>query len=211
MQVYPRVCACVLAAGESKRMGTCKLLAPFAGSTLLDRALNAATGCAADGVAVVTGAYRGEMAASIARTGVGEAHNPSWGSGQASSVKAAVRYALSKGFDAVLLMVADQPFVTASHLDVLLCEYDSEKAWAYLSEANGRCGNPCLFDKRCFSALMELKGDEGARSLFRHGSDFPVRYVHFDEIDLFQDVDTPQDLARLEAVVRRRGRGVLRV
>ena len=202
MQMFPRVCACVLAAGESKRMGACKLLLPFAGSTLLERALDAAIGCAAEGVAVVTGAYRSEMAATIACAGVEEVHNPSWGNGQASSVKTAVCHASSEGFDAVLLMVADQPFVTASHLDALLTEYDAGRARAYLSANGNRCGNPCLFDERCFSSLMKLEGDEGARSLFRRDSDFPVRYIYFDDIDLFEDVDTPQDLARLEAFVR---------
>ena len=151
---------------------------------------------------MVTGAYRHDMADVLARHGVREVVNSSWEQGQASSVKAAVRHAAAIGCDAVLLVVADQPFVTSSHLNALLHEYDGGRACACLSAIVNRNGNPCLFDRRCFQALMELRGDEGARSLFRRHADFPARYVYFDEPDLFEDVDTPEDLARLESLVR---------
>ncbi|WP_153153459.1 NTP transferase domain-containing protein, partial [Eggerthella sinensis] len=39
MDTGSSTCVAVLAAGASKRMGACKLAAPFAGSTLLERAL----------------------------------------------------------------------------------------------------------------------------------------------------------------------------
>lgn len=208
MKEFPSVCACVLAAGASARMGSCKLLMPFDGSTLLARALDAAAGCAAQEVVAVTGAYRDEVASAVSRFGAKEVRNPLWKQGQAASVKVAVRYAASAGFDAVLLMVADQPFVTSSHLNALLCEYDEGEAWAYLSATDNRNGNPCLFDRRCFPALLELAGDEGARALFRRNPGFPARYVHFDDVDLFEDADTPQDLARLESLAKSRRKGV---
>ena len=201
MRGCSRVCACVLAAGESRRMGECKLLMPFAGSTLLERALEAATGCAAEEAVVVTGASADEMAPTVARFGAREVRNRAWAQGQAGSVRAAVRHAASEGFDAVLLMVADQPCVTASHLDALLREREAGGAWAYVSEAGGRTGNPCLFDERCFPDLLELKGDEGARSLLRRRPDIPVRRVRFDDARLFEDADAPEDLARLEEMM----------
>ena len=50
---FSKVCVAVLAAGQSQRMGFPKLIEPFAGTTLLDRALDAALGCAADVACVV--------------------------------------------------------------------------------------------------------------------------------------------------------------
>lgn len=207
MKESPSVCACVLAAGASARMGACKLLMPFDGSTLLARALEAASRCAAQQTVAVTGAHRDEVVSAVARFGAKEVPNPLWKQGQATSVKAAVRYAASAGFDAVLLMVADQPFVTSSHLNTLLCEYDDGETWAYLSATENRNGNPCLFDRRCFQALLELEGDEGARTLFRRNPGFPARYVYFDDADLFEDADTPQDLVRLETLAQSRRKG----
>ena len=66
---FSKVCVAVLAAGQSQRMGFPKLIEPFAGTTLLDRDLDAALGCAADVACVVTGAYHELMAPLLARRG----------------------------------------------------------------------------------------------------------------------------------------------
>ena len=105
----PNACAAVLAAGSSTRMGTCKLTRPFAGSTLLERALRAARGCAAAETVVVTGAYRDAVARSAQAHGAREAFNPSWERGQSTSVRTAARFAAAHGYDLLLVMVADQP------------------------------------------------------------------------------------------------------
>ncbi len=49
MHAFAKVCVCVLAAGRSQRMGAPKLTAPFAGTTLLDRALEMLPAPAASG------------------------------------------------------------------------------------------------------------------------------------------------------------------
>ena len=139
MHAFAKVCVCVLAAGRSQRMGAPKLTAPFAGTTLLDRALDAA--CAGDvgHVAVVTGANRSGVQAvmaahaSVAAPGgdlpaVCEVHNAAWEQGQGTSVAAAVRHAAAHGFDALLLMVADQPFLSAAHLQALVSAYAADHA-----------------------------------------------------------------------------------
>lgn len=218
---FSKIGVAVLAAGASRRFGSPKLLAPFSDATLLDRALDAALGCAADCAVVVTGAYHSEMLPRLidrgarfgrdagANVGIADvsyesegdapfavARNRRWESGQASSVRAAVRFARAQGCTALLVMVADQPRVTASHLNALLWEYDQGRAQAYLSANDHGHGNPCLFDQSLFDDLLALEGDEGARALFRSRRDIVARHVHFDDPYLFEDVDTRDDLAR---------------
>lgn len=202
---FAKTCAAVLAGGVSRRMGSPKLLAPFAGGTLLDRALDAVYGCSADEVCVVTGAYHDVVTARVSQRHAAErvvvVRNDRWREGQASSVRAAVRHARARGCEALMLLVADQPFVGAGHLNALLTEYDQGRAQAYLASNDHRHGNPCLFDQSLFDALLALEGDEGARALFRSRRDIAARHVHFDEPYLFEDVDTPADLARVEELV----------
>lgn len=202
---FAKTCAAVLAGGVSRRMGSPKLLAPFAGGTLLDRALDAVCGCSADEVCVVAGAYHDAVAACVAQRPDADravvVRNDRWREGQASSVRAAVRHAQARGCEALMLLVADQPFVGAGHLNTLLTEYDQGRAQAYLASNDHRHGNPCLFDRSLFDALLALEGDEGARALFRSRRDIAARHVHFDEPYLFEDVDTPADLARVEELV----------
>lgn len=208
MEVFSKTCVAVLAGGASRRFGAPKLLAPFAGTTLLDRALATATGSAADCAAVVTGAYHREMSehlegADLSGMPCRIVRNRQWEAGQAASVHAAVRFARAEGASALLVMVADQPRVTAVHLNALLWEYDQGSAQAYLSATDHGHGNPCIFDESLFDDLLALRGDEGARALFRTRRDVAARHVHFDDPYLFEDVDTPADLRRLEEAMAR--------
>ena len=211
-----RVCLAVLAAGESRRMGVCKLSMPVGGTTLLGRALSAACDSQADEVVVVTGCHRDELAGIVsyaARRLVRELHNDRWEQGQGTSVALAAGHAQGHGFDALLVMVADQPFVSSKHLDALIERFYRAREWdaeqeganvkrpapaAWRASCRGRRGNPCLFDRTCFEALMRLEGDEGARALFRARPDLVVEGVEFDDPRLFEDIDTPQDLERLD-------------
>ena len=245
MHAFAKVCVCVLAAGRSQRMGAPKLTAPFAGTTLLDRALDAACAGGVGHVAVVTGANRSGVQAVMAAhasaaapggdlPAVCEVHNAAWEQGQGTSVAAAARHAAAHGFDALLLMVADQPFLSAAHLQALVRASAADHAGvggpatgegalpgapalpaAYLSCVGERCGNPCLFDACCYDALMALDGDEGARAVLRGSPGLQVARVPFADALLFEDADTPADFARLERLAAREatsaweGRGLL--
>ena len=147
------VLVCVLAGGASSRMGFPKLLAAFSGSDgadtcLLARACHAALDSRATQVAVVTGAYAGEMeplleglreefekshqsiagieladSAAAPALRLVELRNDAWSQGQATSVRLAARYACGNDFDAIIFMAADQPFVEAEHLDALIAAF----------------------------------------------------------------------------------------
>lgn len=203
MERVPNACAAVLAAGASTRMGTCKLTRPFAGSTLLERALRAARGCAAAETVVVTGAHRDAVARSAQELGAREAFNPSWERGQSTSVRTAARFAAARGYDLLLVMVADQPYVEAAHLDALLRAYAKGGTHACVTQGAQRRGNPCLFDRTCFPLLEELEGDEGARSMLRAHPELAVRAVPAADARVLDDVDTPDELARIEEAILR--------
>ena len=170
-----RILVCVLAAGASSRMGFPKLLAAFPGpdgadTCLLARACRAALNSRATQVAVVTGAYAGEMepvlaelcdrlegsrqcievtgpadSASARMPRLVELRNDAWSQGQATSVRLAAQHALALDFDAVIFMAADQPFVEAEHLDALIAAFENMRA----TEAAGAAATPCALRSRC--------------------------------------------------------------
>jgi molybdenum cofactor cytidylyltransferase len=199
------VAVAVLAAGASRRMGVPKLLVPFGASTLLGRAVEAAQESGAGLVFVVTGAYHGEMRERLSEARVAVVRNAQWDEGQSTSIRTAVRFCEQRGFDALLVMVADQPFVEASHLRALMECYRIRPGDVFVTEAGVRRGNPCLFNAHSFDALKALEGDEGARRLFADASEghgLRVCPVPCDDKRVFEDVDTPADLHRLEADLR---------
>ncbi len=73
-------------------------------------------------------------------------------------------WALCEAADAegVVVMTCDQPAVTAEHLLVLMATGE-----VTASGYAGRRGVPAYFPAEMFGALMELKGDAGARELLR--------------------------------------------
>ena len=189
----------ILAAGGSRRMGEQKLLKKLAGKAIVRRAVETALASRAARVTVVVGSDAERVRAELADLPVHIVENRNWESGQGSSVACGVSALGDCG--AAILMVADQPFVTAEHLNRLMDAWASERARIYASAVGGVQGNPTLFDAELFPELMALSGDKGARQLFGRYGTCPVEQ---EEPQLFLDTDTEDAFrnAELEWLLR---------
>lgn len=195
----------ILAAGASVRMGECKLLLPFGEATLLERAVQTALQSSADLTCVITGAYRDRMIPYLERYDLINIENPEWRKGQAFSVRVAANYAISIGADALILMVADQPFISPAHIDALLeanRRVDDSLVKAFSTTDGKSSGNPCLFRQLAFYELCGLEGDQGARSLLRNYAREQKRMVPSQDPRTFMDIDTIEDIAICEEMMR---------
>jgi molybdenum cofactor cytidylyltransferase len=191
--------AIILAAGASRRLGQPKQLVSIAGETLLARTIRIVRESGAEPVLVVLGANRESIEASL---DLSQAHivvNPDWQQGISTSIRtgiAALRY-LYPNAGAVLLLVCDQPRLTAEHLLSLINahEHASEPNIA-ASEYAGSSGIPAIFPANQFANLLALEGDVGAKALLRNPTcPLVTRHLAYGEID----IDTPSDLtANLE-------------
>lgn len=116
-------------------------------------------------------------------------HNPSWASGQRSSLLVAIDYARSRGHDAIVVGLADQPFVTASAWRAVAAS-DSPVA---VASYGGRRGNPVRLHASVWDRLDDPTADpdSGARSLVEQNPEM-VRFVECDGSD--DDIDTIEDL-----------------
>jgi molybdenum cofactor cytidylyltransferase len=180
--------AVVLAAGASIRLGEPKQLVVVGGETLLERAVRVAreAGCAP--VVVVLGAAAEQVATRCNLGGAVLVMNSGWEEGMASSIRVGV--GAVGGADGVVLMTCDQPAVTVEHLLVLTAAGEVT-ASAYA----GRRGVPAYFPAASFPALIELRGDAGARELLRSA---PTVELVGGELD----VDTANDLAEAARLFR---------
>jgi molybdenum cofactor cytidylyltransferase len=185
--------AVVLAAGRSSRFGSTKQLAVVDGEPLVRRAIRLAeTVCGDRSVLVVGSDWKRVLAACGPQRGffvLNDKHE----SGIASSIACGVRSVLQTT-DAILLLLADQPLITADHLNLLIREWQRTPDDILISEYSGVQGPPVIFPAQCFDSLMKLEGDQGARSLLCHVKG-PVRGIALDEAAV--DIDTPEDLANL--------------
>ena len=196
-----RCAAVVLAAGASTRLGQPKQLFRTGGESLLRRTARLAieAGCAP--VFVVLGFEAETMRPELAGLSVEGVVNPAWREGMGASLRAgteAVRR-LDPLPEAVLILVCDQPRLSADHLRTLLSRHQSAHAAANpsitASVYGGRAGVPAVFSSVFFPQLAALSGDRGARDLIRaHGAD--VQGIPWPEGGV--DLDRPEDIATIE-------------
>lgn len=179
----------LLAAGAGTRFAGSqhKLLAAIEGRSVVSRSLDALCGAGLDAV-VVTGAV--DLSAVLAEVGVVIAvvANERWETGIASSVRCAARWAWDAGHEAVVVGLADQPFVTSAAWRAVAASEGRIAVATY----GGRRGNPVRLAREVWP-LLPRDGDEGARTLIRR---FPEIVVPIACEGLPDDIDTVEDLRR---------------
>ena len=124
--LYPRlrIGAVLLAAGAGRRMGrVVKPLIRLQGVPLITRHLVALSGAGVDEVVVATGYARDAVEQEVRSFSVTLAHNEAHAEGQQGSVRVGLA-ALSGEFDAVIVVLADQPLIGASDLTELIGAID---------------------------------------------------------------------------------------
>jgi CTP:molybdopterin cytidylyltransferase MocA len=187
----------LLAAGNGSRLGQPKALVDLAGSTLAERGVALLGDGGADPVIVVTGAVPVELPGVIA------VHNPDWETGMGSSLATGL-LALSGGdAEAAVIALADQPLVGPESVRRLIGAFRSGAGVA-VAAYEGRPRNPVLIAREHWPAVLELAdGDTGARPFLRAHPEL-VALIECGDTGRPDDVDTPEDLARVrrEAATR---------
>jgi len=197
----PPVAAIVLAGGRGTRMGgPNKLLEDVGGRPVVRRVVEAALASHASPVVVVTGHEQARVERILAGLPVMFVHNRDFAEGLSTSVRAGIA-AVPGGAGAALVMLGDMPLVGPQILDALLDAFDPDAGrLIVLPVADGRRGNPVLWDRRFFDALAKLEGDVGARHLIAAHAEAVVE-IEVEGPGAFLDVDTPEALSRARAQV----------
>jgi CTP:molybdopterin cytidylyltransferase MocA len=189
------VAGVLLAAGNGSRLGQPKATVGLDGRTLAERGVELLRDGGAGPVIVVTGAVPVEI------PGVLTVHNPDWMTGMGSSLAAGLRALSSADIEAAVIALADQPLVGAGAVRRLIGAY-SGGATVAVAAYDGKPRNPVLIARAHWPAVIELAtGDSGARPFLRARPDL-VTLIECADTGSPDDVDTPEDLARVRAVSR---------
>jgi CTP:molybdopterin cytidylyltransferase MocA len=185
--------AVILAAGASRRLGRPKQSVVVAGETLVERAARTAQ---LAGLAPVIAVVRpeGDFGHALQRLGCVVVVNEDADEGIAASIRRGVNVATLLQATGVVLMTCDQVAVTAEHLQALCTQPAAPCGSGYA----GKIGIPAYFPASSFDALMELRGDTGARDLLRSARSVPTEALSF-------DVDTEEDVERARKLLEGEG------
>jgi len=188
------VAGVILAAGEARRFGAQKLLAPLNGRALVQHVIGAANASSLSDVVLVVGAD----ADRIVRIAMGRARvvrNPNYGTGQASSLQAGLR-AFADNVHAAVVLLGDMPGVTPALIDELIATQRETGAPAVISRWKGHRTPPALLHRDLWPAARALAGDVGMREVLM-GRDDVVEVEVTTSLGALDDVDTQEDHARL--------------
>jgi molybdenum cofactor cytidylyltransferase len=191
-----QVAAIVLAAGQSRRMGSDnKLLALVEGRPMVSHVVDAVLASRASPVVVVTGHEADRVRAVLADRPVQWCHNPDYEAGLSSSLRAGLD-ALPE-VEGVLVALGDMPRIKPAQIDRLIAAFHPTEGRAIsVPTVRGKRGNPVLFASRFVPEMRQVSGDVGARHLIGAHAEEVVE-IEMDDDAALLDIDTPAALSAL--------------
>lgn len=192
----------VLAAGAGRRFGSPKALVAFAGTLLVDRAVDTLRAAGCDPVVVVLGAGAAEVVAASTRLDdTVVVVNDGWADGMGGSLRCGLAALDGLGAPAAVITLVDQPGVTAPLVrrlvETWLGRVREDGVAAVVATYAGRPRNPVLLVRSVWPEVsLRAHGDKGAREWLRAHPDAVVE-VACDDLGSDADIDTLDDLTHL--------------
>jgi molybdenum cofactor cytidylyltransferase len=188
----------LLAAGESRRMGTLnKLALPVAGEPLLRRSVRTFLASGLDELVVVLGHEAEQAEALLENLDVTVVHNKQYEQGQMTSVYRGLE-ALSATCDGVMIALADQPLLTREDINVLIDGFVERRRGSVLVPTHGgRRGNPIVLAWEHRETILGGGRNLGCKKLIERNPEL-VETLEMDTDRVVFDLDTPEDYACLQ-------------
>ncbi|MEW9515342.1 nucleotidyltransferase family protein [Streptomyces tubercidicus] len=188
----------LLAAGGGRRLGgRPKALLDHRGRPLVEHAAQALRDGGCHPVHIVLGAAAASVRERAELAAYGISENPDWAQGMGSSLWVGLAALAGSGADAVVVSLVDQPGIGAAAVARVVAAYDGRGSLVSAAYG-GRRGHPVLFGAdRWAGVAAAAEGDRGARDYLRRHAD-ALTLVECADIAEPYDIDTPEDLHRLE-------------
>ena len=204
----------ILAAGQASRMGSVKALLQLpgkgCGSSALRGLVDLYRSVGVEEIVLVSGFHAAAVEAEAAALGVMTVRNPQPDQGMFSSVRAGVEALTRRAFSgAFFVQPVDVPLVRPLTLMALLDAAQQDAADAAAAKLvcghagqpsvlvpvfEGEEGHPPLVPAVCAARILADDGRDGLRGALRG---LPLRHVPVADAMILEDMDTPDDYARL--------------
>jgi len=184
------ISAILLAAGESRRMGSPKPLLAWRGATLIEYQIAQLRKAGVGDVIAVLGHRSENILPLVTAAGARPVVNESYHEGRASSLRAGA--AAIEGAETVVVLSVDQPRPATITRRLL----DQHASGITVPSHDGHRGHPVVLDGALLPELREAdEATQGLRAVLgRHAAE--VREVPFDAATVLLDLNTPEDYQR---------------
>lgn len=188
------ICGIVLAAGESRRMGSQKLLLPFGGKTVIAHVVDELVRSALDAVYVVVGHEGNRICKELSRRPAIIVTNPDYKLGMLSSVRSGLQ-ALPQQCEKVLVALGDHPAITSELVKQMVQSSRTTDKGILVPLYRGKRGHPVLFSIRYRDEIMTCFDSVGLRGLLQSHPD-DIFELNTSTPAVLSDMDSPEDYRR---------------
>lgn len=188
------ICALVLAAGRSRRMGAQKLLLPLGGKPVIAHVVDTLLRSKVVAQIFVVVGPDGELirqslaGRTVQFVAAGETKD------MLATVHAGLR-ALPKACDAIFVALGDQPGLKTPLLKRMVAAQQNSRRGIIVPSYRGQCGHPLLFTARFRKEILTRYNDTGLRGL-RRAHPEEVFVLKTASASVLEDLDTPADYQR---------------
>ena len=184
----------ILAAGNSSRFGSCKLLVDFQGQSLIAATVSTARALEPAQILIVAGAFYEELfqAQTLRNSGsppVELLQFHDWQAGMGCSLAFGIKHLTAD--NAVLILLGDQPLISSQNLQSLYHAWCANPEQIVCASFANTLGVPAIFPAQFKTQLLACSGDQGAKTLLMNNKhqliSVPMASAEF-------DVDTRADL-----------------
>lgn len=193
-KLNPVIGCVIMAAGNASRFGDNKLLIPFEGKPLIKHTFDSIPVQLLDSAVVVT---RFKEIESLAGPyGFRCIRNDRPEDGISRTIRLGTEAVMERS-DAILYLVSDQPRIRRESIEGLIRLFLKNPDKIVSASYEGKRGNPSIFPKKHFPALLALSGDTGGSAVIRSNQDDLILFeMGPNELS---DVDTREDLNTLRS------------
>lgn len=186
------ISAIVLAAGQSKRMGTQKMLLPWGETSVIGKVITTLLASGLSNIHVVTGGIHSELVKKLKEFNVHFVYNPQYRNGEMlTSIQVGLKD-ISEEDDAVLVVLGDQPQIDVHVVQLIIDCYRLTRHKIIVPSYQMRRGHPWLLGKPFWEEILELRPPHTLRD-FLNTHNETIDYVLVDNPGVIQDLDDQED------------------
>jgi molybdenum cofactor cytidylyltransferase len=190
-----RIAAVVLAAGQSKRMGSPKLVLPWGQDTVIGKVVRTLQEAGLDDIVVVTGSANSLIENALHNFNVQTIHNQDFVDGEMLASCKVGFEALDAQVEAALVVLGDQPQIEAGVVKSILRLYANSKPVLVVPSYQMHRGHPWLVARKLWPAVLALQPNESLRDFLAQQA-AQITYLPVESSSILQDLDTPADYDR---------------
>lgn len=190
-----------LAAGKGTRMGRDKLSLPLGNHRLGMWALEKAIQSHLDKVIVISTQTNHSLFTSMVDNKLMISPLKNELNKQSDSIKAGLDFAILLQSDAVIIILADQPFITSAIINQLIEVYKRDPTKLFVAASfKGNMRPPILISKKLFNDIYTLEGDQGAKKILMNKRHEGILVPFFDG-KIFEDIDRMDEYLYWKGIV----------